>query len=126
MSQNTSKYRGHKIYHLVFHELLTAARYRGLITYQEIAQLMGLPMTGNYMGHEVGFVLGEISEDEVAHGRPMLSALAVGVSGEPGDGFYTWAEDLGRLKDDSKKAHKQFWDQERQAVYDTWKVEIKK
>jgi hypothetical protein len=101
-----------------------AARYRGLITYQEIARLMGLPMTGNYMGHEIGEILGEISEDEIANGRPMLSALAVGVSGEPGDGFYTWAKQLGRLHDDTKEGRQRFWEQERLAVYEAWKVDI--
>jgi hypothetical protein len=124
MTQNTEKYRGKKIYHFVYHELIMAARYRGVITYQEIAKLMGLPMSGNYMGKELGEILGEISTDEVNNNRPMLSSLAVGVSGEPGDGFYTWAKDLRRLKDDSKEGRKQFWEQEKQAVYETWKVDI--
>jgi hypothetical protein len=63
---------------------------------------MGLPMKGNYMQHEVGWMLGEISEDEIANERLMLSALAVGVSGVPGEGFYNLAKELGRLHDDSK------------------------
>ena len=49
------------------------------------------------MGREVGHVLGEIVEDEVAADRPMLSAVAVGVSGLPGPGFYSLAQELGRL-----------------------------
>jgi hypothetical protein len=53
-----------------------------------------------------------------------VSALAVGTSGEPGDGFYTWAKDLGRLQDDSKEGRHQFWEQENKAVYETWKVDI--
>jgi hypothetical protein len=123
MIPDASKYRGQKIYHIVYHELIMAARYHGVVTYQEIARLMGLPLSGNHMGHELGWILGEISEDEVANGRPMLSALAVGVSGEPGDGFYTWAKDLKRLLDDSKEGRQQFWEQEKQAVYETWKVD---
>ena len=120
------RYRGKTIYHFVFHELVMAARYRGLVTYQEIAKMIGLPMSGSYMGHEVGWILGEISEDEIANGRPMLSALAVGVSGEPGDGFYNFAKELGRLQEDSKEARRQFWEEEKKAVYDAWKVDIGK
>ncbi len=65
MTQNTSKYRGQKVYHFVYHELIMAARYRGLITYQEVARLIGIPMSGNYMGKELGEILGEISTDRV-------------------------------------------------------------
>jgi hypothetical protein len=36
---SVNKYRGKVIYHLVYNELITAARYRGTITYQEIAQI---------------------------------------------------------------------------------------
>ena len=124
MTQNAGKYRGQKIYHFVYHELIMAARYHGVITYQEIARLMGLPMSGNYMGKELGEILGEISEDEIVNKRPMLSALAVGVSGEPGDGFYNLAKELGRLHDDSKEGRQRFWEQEKQAVYEAWKIDI--
>ena len=120
MTPTTSKYRGTKEYLLVYAELLQAARYRGVITYQAVAQIIGLPLTGNYMGKEVGQLIGEISQDEVQNGRPMLSSLVVGTSGVPGDGFYTWAKDLGRLTDDAKEARAAFWESERQAVYKTW------
>jgi hypothetical protein len=36
------KYRGTTLYHLIHAELIAAARYRGTVTYQEIAQIMGL------------------------------------------------------------------------------------
>jgi hypothetical protein len=84
-----SKYRGTKEYLLAYAELLQAARYRGVMTYQAVAQIMGLPLTGNNMGREVGQLIGEISQDEVQNGRPMLSALVVGTSGVPGEGFLT-------------------------------------
>ena len=115
----SNKYRGTKEYSIVYSELITAARYRGLITYQEIAQLMGLPLDGSHMGKETGHILGEISEDEHLHGRPMLSAIAVGVSGSPGQGFFEAAKLLGKFKtgiDDST-----FWEDERKSVYNTWK-----
>ena len=44
---------------------------------------MGLPLQGGYMGAEVGRMLGEIAEDEIRHGRPMLTAIVVGTSGSP-------------------------------------------
>jgi len=61
----------------VLAELIHAAEYRGVTTYQDIAVIMGLPLQGAYMGRETGHVLGEFSEDEVNAGRPMLSAVAV-------------------------------------------------
>lgn len=68
---------------------------------------------------EVGQMLGEISEDEVHAGRPMLSAVVVGVSGKPGPGFFGLAGDLGRLSDGGDQ--QAFWEQERDAVYDAWR-----
>lgn len=52
---------------------------------------MGLPVTGNLMGTETGRILGEISEGEVLAKPPMLSSVAVGVSGRPGSGYYALA-----------------------------------
>ncbi|MBN1451643.1 MAG: hypothetical protein JW963_11560 [Anaerolineales bacterium] len=100
-----------------------AAQYHGLVTYQVIAKMMGLPSSGNYMAHELGIILGEISEDEVRKGRPMLSAMAVGVSGEPGEGFYTLAKELGLLQDDSPEEKRQFWEEQKARVYETWRAE---
>lgn len=39
-------YQGTIVYHLVYAELATAARYRGVTTYQTVAQIMGLPLRG--------------------------------------------------------------------------------
>ena len=108
MSVVTDKYRGTKEHCLVYRELITAARYRGTITYQEIAAIMDLPMVGSHMGREVGHLLGAISEDEHVQGRPMLSAVAVGVSGQPGDGFFALARELGKLQDDSTDGRRRF------------------
>lgn len=114
------KYRETKEYHLVYAELISAARYRGTVTYQEIAQMMGLPLVGSHMGREVGQILGEVSEDEHQRGRPMLSAIAVGVSAKPGEGFFGFARDLGRLEGESREDEQRFWESERAAVYKTW------
>ncbi|MCG8684934.1 MAG: hypothetical protein MI892_08675 [Desulfobacterales bacterium] len=115
-------YRGTKAYHLVFSELISAARYRGNITYQEIARLMGLPLTGNYMGSRVSRLLSEIAEDETTAGRPILSAIVVNAKGAPGKGFFDMARTLGRLDGSSEKAERNFLRREARAVYDCWKT----
>jgi len=56
-----SKYRGTKEYALVYCELITAAKYRGTVSYQEIAKMMSIPLSGNYMSSLLGQILGEIS-----------------------------------------------------------------
>ena len=114
-----NKYRGTPMYQRVHAELVRAAEYRGLTTYQDIALIMGLPMQGNLMGREVGQILGEISEDEVLAGRPMLSAVAVGVSGKPGSGFLPLAPDLNRAGAD--ETLEVVWAREREAAYAAWR-----
>lgn len=116
-------FRGTKEYGLVYSELIIAAKYRGTITYQEIAKLIGLPLSGNLMGSTIGKILGEISEDEVKNGHPMLSAIAVSVQGTPGPGFFLLAKEFGKIKESEDE--KKFWKAECQSVYDTWKVVLK-
>ena len=118
----TTKYRGGTVYFQVFSELIRAAQYRGTTTYQDIATIMGLPSHGSYMGAETGHILGEISEDEVRAGRPMLSAVAVGVSGSPGSGFYSAARKLGLLTSPIDDVG--FWEDQRAACYEAWKRHI--
>jgi len=118
----SDKYRGTKEYQLVYAELIMAARYRGVTTYQAVAQILGLPLTGSYMGAEAAGVVGAISGDEVAQGRPMLSALVVKAgSHKPGGGFFKLARQLGRLQSDRPEDEQRFWEQEKEALYETWK-----
>lgn len=114
-----SKYRGTTTYFHVMAELVRAAQYGGLTTYQDVAVIMGLPTWGSHMGSQVGQVLGEISDDEAAAGRPMLSAVAVNVEGKAGPGFFTLARDLNRLSDADSEP--EFWERECRAVYVAWK-----
>ena len=114
------KYRRTVMYFLVHADLVRAAQYRGLTTYQDLAVIMGLPPSGSHMGSETGQILGEIVEDEVRDGRPMLSAVAVGVSGKPGPGFFGLARDLGRLQPGDDESA--FWQAERERVYATWRL----
>lgn len=119
MTAVKDKYRSTTTYVQVRAELVRAAEYRGLTTYQHIAAIMGLPLTGSRMGVEAGHILGEISEDEVRAGRPMLSAVAVKVSRKPGPGFYKLARKLDRLATGVNDLT--FWKQERDAVYNEWR-----
>lgn len=119
------RYRGKKEYLLVLSELITAARLKGKVTYQEIAKIIGFPMEGNYMGAEIGHLVGEISEDEVKHNRPMLSAIVVTINGYPGPGFFVLARNLNRLTGISKDEEFSFWEKEVQDVYDVWKTILK-
>lgn len=65
-----SRYRGTTVYVHVLAELVRAAQYRGLTTYQDMAVIMGLLQSGNLMGRETGEILGEIVQDELNAGRP--------------------------------------------------------
>lgn len=119
MSIVSDKYRGTTEYFHVMAELVRAAQYRGTTTYQDIAVIMGLPMKGSYMGSQIGHVLGAISEDEVAAGRPMLSAVALDVNGQVGPGFFSLAKQLGKLAHDGDE--RAFGEEQRDAAYIAWK-----
>lgn len=112
------RYRGTTEYFHVLAELVRTAQYRGVTTYQDVAVIMGLPLSGSHMGKEVGHVLGEISEDEISAGRPMLSSVAVDVRGKVGDGFFALARDLGRMRGETEL---EFLNSQRTATYDAWR-----
>lgn len=111
-------------YHLVYSELIRAARHRGTVTYQELAHVVGLPLRGSHMARTLGQLLGAVSQNEVLHNRPMLSAIAVNVKGEPGDGFFGIAEDLELLAPGADKY--EFWQQQRNASYEIWQQQFPK
>ena len=117
---NKVKYKGKPAFHLVYAELIRAARYRGVTTYQEIARVGGLPTSGHAMASATGIMLGEIVDQELGEGRPMLSAVCVSTSGKPSDGFYNYALELGRMKADTKAEREAFWRLELAAVYEAW------
>jgi hypothetical protein len=119
MSFVKDKYRGTTLYFFIKAELVNAAQYQGLVSYKDIAVIMGLPLTGNHMQAQIGHILGEIAEDEVLAGRSMLSALAVGGNGKPGPGFFSLARELGRLENTGDEV--KFWKKECEAAYESWK-----
>lgn len=120
----SGRYEGTAAYIHVLAELVRAAEYGGVTTYQDIAVIMGLPTWGSHMGRKTGEILGEISTNEVAAGRPMLSVIVVDTKGNVGSGFFALARELGRLSDD--KDELEFVEEERQAVYAAWKRPILK
>ena len=125
MSVVKDKYRGTTLYQHVMAELVRAAQCRGITTYPDIALIIGLPISGNYTQSEVGQVLGEISEDEVAHGRPMLSAVVVSVvNNKPSFGFYKLARQLGKLHEGENEEG--FWNNELVSAYAAWRRPLPK
>jgi hypothetical protein len=113
-----------KEYFIVYSILIAAAKHQGFATYQEIAQAIGLPTAGSYMGSQLGELLAAISENESNQGRPMLSAIAIGVSGKPSEGFYPWAKKLGFLQEGGDE--QEFWQNECKKVYEEWKTTYRK
>jgi hypothetical protein len=113
-------------YHLIYSALINAARYRGTVTYQELAHMVGLPLVGNYMGRRIGNILGAVSQNEVQHQRPMLSALAATTNGIPGGGFFTYAKDLELLKSDHPTDQGAFWKDQKRQCYETWQQKFHK
>jgi hypothetical protein len=121
VSVNPDTYRGTKEYFLVHSELVTAARFLGMISSIDVARLMGLTNYGGDLAGAVGQILREIAEDEVKNGRPMLSAVVVmSQSGQPTANFYGVAKDLGLLQDDSPSGQDDFWKHTREKLYETW------
>lgn len=116
-------YINSKEYFIAYSLMINAAKHFGFCTYQEIAQSIGLSITGNHMNNVVSSIIGLISENEVKHGRPMLSSVVVNVTGKPGKGFFDWARTLGVLPvgDDEEK----FLNNERKKVYDEWRTPYK-
>lgn len=113
-------------YHLLYGELIRTAQHRGTVTYKQLAPVVGLPTTGNYMGNRLGSILGAISQNEVNQGRPMLSAVVVKANGEVGDGFFTLAQQLDLLTSDDESAKQAFWEAEKRKIYEVWQQKYQK
>ena len=116
----SDKWMNKKEYFVTYSLMINAAQHHGFVTYQEVAQANGIPTYGSYMGKVVGELVGLVSENEVKHGRPMMSAIVVGVSGKPGKGFFDWAKELGVLS--SGQDEYDFWQAECKKIYETWKI----
>ena len=79
----------------VYERLVQAARAREFVHYGELAKMLGIDLDNPHFGAQVGKVLGRISEDEVAAGRPMISAIVVSKDDMlPGKGFFKLGQEL--------------------------------
>lgn len=86
-------------YQAVYDRLVEAARAGKFVHYDELAKMLGIDMSNEHWAVQVGKVLGRISEDEVAAGRPMISAIVVSKDTMlPGKGFFTLGQQLRRTE----------------------------
>lgn len=111
--------------------LLEKAREKELVDYDEAKEK--IETSRQYLGR----VLGAINECEHREGNPMLSAIVVRdkrIDGErrPSLGFFSWpcvrdrTDDCWSHPDESgepSQAQLDFWEQERDAVQETWGAE---
>ena len=85
----------------VYERLVKAARAGEFVHYGELAKVLGIDLDNPHFGAQVGKVLGQISEDEVAAGRPMISAIVVSKDTMlPGGGFFKLGQELHRTERD--------------------------
>ena len=105
----------------IYEKLKEVARARGLITYKEIAEVVGLDWNKDYgRCRQIFPVLGAVSTSEVQQEHPMLSAVAVRQDiRTPGPGFFTLAHDLDRYRGADDYS---FWVMERDEVWDFWSL----
>ncbi|HEY59701.1 MAG TPA: hypothetical protein G4N92_03290 [Anaerolineae bacterium] len=112
-----------KEFYIAYSIMINAAQHQGFATYQEIAQAVGLPTAGNYMGGAISELLRTISENEVQHNRPMLSAIVIGVNRRLGEGFISLARKLGLFNNGDDEEI--FWKNECKKIYKEWKIEYR-
>lgn len=85
----------------VYDRLVEAARTGEFVHYGELAKMLGIDPDNPHFGAQVGKVLGRISEDEIAAGRPMISAIVVSKDTMlPGHGFFNLGQELRRTQPD--------------------------
>lgn len=115
---NEVRYRGTRKYTEAKRLLIRTARARQTIGYAPFFDILGFG-PGNHAAAEAGHLLGEISEDAVRVGLPMLTALVVSsTTKRPGSGFYVLAGWLGKIREGATDMQKEaFWRAEKQKVY---------
>lgn len=84
------------MYDELYEELREVARKQKTTHYNDIAPMLGLKMGDPADRVRIGQILGEISKEEHAARRPMLSAVVTHKEDErPGLGFFELAQELG-------------------------------
>ncbi len=97
--------------------MIKRAKVRGMIPYSDLlAQITAIVIEPH--DPRLSPFLGEISREEDAEGRPLLTAIVTHKTGdmEPGPGFFDLAESLGRNIEDLTKC----WIEEAKKVHAHW------
>lgn len=99
--------------------LISRAKVRGMIPYSELTQKIK-SINLDPESYALTAMLGEISSEENAAGRGMLSVVVVHKTGDmqPGPGFFELAKDLGRDTSDILKC----WVEELKKVHAYWSI----
>lgn len=97
--------------------LMERAKVRGVMPYSELVEKVQTICLEPH-SYALAAMLGEISAEEDAAGRGMLSAIVVHKHGDmqPGPGFFQLANDLGRDTSNEEKC----WIDELKRVYTYW------
>ena len=105
----------------LYEKLKGVARSKSVITYSDIASLVGVDIRTSLGRREIGRLIAEVCAHEVAHGRPMLGSVVVRKdTGMPGDGYFKGTCRLGQFDADGQKDKRAFWSEEMERVYDYW------
>ena len=99
----------------IYDKLKEMARQQQLITYKELAAVVGLDWNKDYgRCRQIFSILRAICTAEVEQGCPMLSAVVVRQdTGMPGSGFFTLARELGCYQSGTDSS---FWLAEREEL----------
>ena len=105
----------------LYDALVRIARSRDRITYQEIAPVVGLNLDKAADRDKLSNLLGDISQNEVAEGRPMLSVVVINAaSNQPGKGFFRLAKELDLYSGKTALDQLDFFVKELTRTYDYW------
>ena len=105
-----------KMHKAIYAKLKEVAQQKQLITYKELAAVVGLDWNKDYgKCRQIFSILRDICTSEVEQGHPMLSAVVVRQDTRiPGSGFFALALYLGRCQSGTDYS---FWIPERDAVW---------
>jgi hypothetical protein len=107
----------------VYRKLIEVARNGKTTTYEAVADMLGLNVDDPEDRNEIGRILSEISCQENAEGRPMLSAVVIIPEvGYPGKGFFLLARDMGAMS--SSLDDRSFFAVELKRVHQYWMSEV--
>ena len=111
----------------LYEKLKGAARSKSVITYSDIAPLVGVDIRTSPGRREIGRLIAEVCAHEVEDGRPMLGSVVVRKdTGMTGYGYFKGACRLGQFDPDGKKDKRAFWAEELERVYKRWSPDSKR